>query len=212
MSLLNQKLSVMIKFPNLNRYSRGRWFIFLLTIITISFTSQYFTPSSEVAIAQSLQPEKVAEQVYQAIPDFPQENDYISQETNQTATKNTLVSRIVRYHQYTKARPTIFRLDWKLTLADYLSKNEIIVEQRYPGNSTLTQNPMRKDKEVISNLTMQQRDDLVRILVDIYKPKTTDTSVESTTPQNDNGTTTENNSSSPTFKLPKPGGADLLLP
>ncbi|WP_066344768.1 hypothetical protein [Geminocystis sp. NIES-3708] len=192
-------------------------FIFFLAILTFSYLSQYlsFLPGQlfennysyfSPVFAQTITPEKVAEEVYQQIPDFPLENNYISRETNQIAIENTLISRLVRYHQYTKSRPTTFRLDWKLTLADYLGKNETINDERYPGSSTLTQNPFISDRKIIQSLTMQQRNDLVNVLVSIYNPNVENKPQETPT-QNP-----QNNNSSPTFVLPQPGGADLLLP
>ncbi len=155
--------------------------------------------------AQSLTPEIVAKQVYEKIPDFPKENQYLRQDSKAVDLDNTLISRIVRYHQYVKARPTAFRLDWKLTLADYLNANEVILPNRYPGVSTLTENPLILDQKAIDNLTISQRDQLVAILVSIYNP-----SID----QNSNSTPT------PTIKpttpspppLPSPKGAELLLP
>ncbi len=164
-----------------------------------------------VATAQTLPPKKVAAKVYQAMPDLPQENKYIRQETGEIDPENTLVSRLVRYHQYLKARPTIFRLDWKLTLADYLGANEAILESRYPGNSTLTINPMKQDKKVINALTLEQRQQLVDLIVNIYNPQAeansnSDSTTEKNTPPSFSAP------SQPLFELPKPGGAELLLP
>lgn len=157
-------------------------------------------------LAQTLTPEVVSEEVYKKIPDFPLENNYINIESQQVASENTLITRVVRYHQYIKSRPTIYRLDWKLTLADYLGKNEIIDENRYP-NTTLTENPLEKDKKIIQSLTRQQRDELVNVLVNIYNPQV-DSNNTPKLPQNQETKPTNN---SPSFQLPRQGGADLLL-
>lgn len=194
-----------------------RYLILLMTTLSVTYLSQYLNfplgqllgdnySYSSVVFAQTITPEKVAEEVYQQIPDFPLENNYTSRETNQINLENTLISRLVRYHQYTKSRPTTFRLDWKLTLADYLGKNEIINDERYPGFNTLTKNPFSGDRKVIENLTMQQRNNLVNVLVSIYNPNADNKPTEKPA-QNP-----QNNNSSPSFTLPKPGGADLLLP
>lgn len=174
--------------------------------ISLSFNSAVF--------AQSLSPETVAEKFYQLVPDFPKENDYLDINSGERVEDNTLVTRIVRYHQYIKARPTRFRLDWKLTLADYLNKNEVIIEDRYPGYSTLQKNPFKKDQEVIRNLTMQQRQKLVDVLVGIYSPSSqtlnnSEKPPEPNSPKTVNSETTEDSSD---FRLPQQGGAELLLP
>lgn len=214
MNLLNPKLSVMINIRKLWAVKRLRYFIFFLSILTFTYFTPYLTFSSgqllnfssSMVFAQIITPEKVAEEVYQRIPDFPLENSYTSKETKEIATENTLISRLVRYHQYTKSRPTTFRLDWKLTLADYLGKNENINDERYPGFNTLTQNPFMGDRKIIESLTMQQRNDLVNVLVSIYNPDFENK------PKKTPSVDTQNNNSSPSFILPQPGGADLLLP
>jgi hypothetical protein len=198
-------------------FKKLRYLILLITTLSVTSLSQYLNfpqgrllgdnySYSPVVFAQTITPEKVAEEVYRQMPDFPLENNYTSRETNQINLENTLISRLVRYHQYTKSRPTTFRLDWKLTLADYLGKNEIINDERYPGFNTLTQNPFEGDRKIIESLTMKQRNNLVNVLVSIYNPNPENKPTEKPA-QNP-----QNNNSSPSFTLPKPGGADLLLP
>jgi hypothetical protein len=126
--------------------------------------------------AQTLNPEEVATVVYQKLPYLPLENQYIDRESQEIAEQNTLVSRLVRYHQYIKSRPTKYRIDWQLTFADYFGINETIIENRYPGSSTLTENPVEVDRQIIKNLTRQQRSDLIDILVELYGGKATSNS------------------------------------
>ncbi len=214
----------MIRRQESHTLSRAKLRLLLLILIPVINVSEHllnnylrqwqlFTQiSSSVVVAQSLRPEKVSTQVYKALPDFPQANNYTNRETKQAVPENTLVSRIVRYHQYIKARPTIFRLDWKLTLADYLGKNELMKQQRYPGYSSLTQNPLPNDKQIIANLTMKQREDIVNLLVSIYSNTTVENVANPSVKEENSSPTLENEDSSPSFKLPVPGGANLLLP
>jgi hypothetical protein len=125
----------------------------------------------EPAIAQRISPGEVWQQVYQQLPDFPQENKYISKETGKVAEDNTLASRLLRYHVYVKERAPNYRLDWKLTLADYLGANEVMYVTTYPGNDTLRQNPLEGDRAAISRLNISQRNALVQILVNIFTPR-----------------------------------------
>lgn len=204
------------------QYKQYKWIVLTVLTMTVSlFThnffwrndlrmivgqDKFFTPK---VFAQSITPEMVSREVYQQIPDFPLENNYINIETKEVATENTLITRIVRYHQYTKSRPTIYRLDWKLTLADYLGKNEIMDEARYP-HTTLTENPLERDRKIIQSLTRQQRDKLVNVLVSIYNPQiNSHTDNHQQSPQNQQNKPSHN---SPSFLLPQKGGADLLLP
>ncbi|WP_177176111.1 hypothetical protein [Trichormus sp. NMC-1] len=122
------------------------------------------------AVAQRISPSDVWQLVYQQLPDLPKENQYISKETKKVAENNTLASRMIRYHIYVKGRSPLYRLDWKLTLADYLNANETVYEPSYPGNDTLQQNPIEGDRTAIAKLTRKQRNNLVQVLVDIFNP------------------------------------------
>ncbi|MBD2048332.1 hypothetical protein H6F78_22500 [Coleofasciculus sp. FACHB-64] len=133
-------------------------------------SSSLFHLSEQPAIAQMYGTQDVWRQVYQRLPDLPLENQYISKETGKQASENTLVGRIIRYHVYVKSRPPNYRLDWKLTLADYLGANELIQESLYPGYDTLQKNPMQSDRAVIERLNRAQRDALVQVLVSLFTP------------------------------------------
>ncbi|HYW18157.1 MAG TPA: hypothetical protein VE956_02400, partial [Nodularia sp. (in: cyanobacteria)] len=108
--------------------------------------------SIKPAYAQRITPSDVWQLVYQQLPDLPRENNYISKENGQVAENNTLVSRLITYHIYTKGRAPIYRLDWKLTLADYLGANEIMYDTTYPGHETLRENPIESDRKAITRL------------------------------------------------------------
>ena len=112
----------------------------------------------------------VWQQVYQQLPYVPQENQYVNKQTRQVDAENNLVNRLIRYHVYVKGRPPNYRLDWKLTLADYLGTNELMEETRYPGYDTLRQNPIEGDRAAIGRLNRKQRDALVQTLVNIFNP------------------------------------------
>ncbi|GAX43019.1 hypothetical protein NIES4075_40290 [Tolypothrix sp. NIES-4075] len=118
--------------------------------------------------AQRISPGEVWQKVYQQLPDFPRENKYVSKDTGKVAENNTLASRLLRYHVYVKERAPNYRLDWKLTLADYLGANEVMYVTTYPGNDTLRQNPLEGDKAAISRLNISQRNALVQVLVNIF--------------------------------------------
>ena len=140
--------------------------------------------------------------VYKQLPNLPLENKYVSRESGKVSPDNTLVSRLIEYHIYVKGRAPNYRLDWKLTLADYLGVNELIQDTTYPGAKTLRQNPIEGDRAAINRLNRQQRDALVQSLVSVFTPNTS-TSPSSESPTN-------NQQPTPTFSQPKPGDADLL--
>lgn len=129
-----------------------------------------FTP--QPAIAQSVELENAWQQVYQQLPNFPRENQYVSKETGKVASDNTLVSRLIRYHIYIKGRAPNYRLDWKLTLADYLGVNEIMEDSRYPGSDNLRKNPVEGDRAAIGRLNRKQRNALVQALVNVFNGNT----------------------------------------
>jgi hypothetical protein len=135
--------------------------------LSLSFGIAYLTH------AQSLRPEYVANIVYQRLPEIPKENQYIRQSTKEVDPDHTLISRLIRYNQDIQKRPVQYRMDWKLTLADYLGANEPVKEELYPGRNTLTVNPYKKDLEAIRSLNRRQRNDLVNVLASVYNPQST---------------------------------------
>jgi len=160
-------------FPSLKTILKGKnwrlvqfFAVVILACACLAYFSTAIAPSP--AIAQSVRPESVWEQVYQRLPDFPLENKYTNQETGEVDPKNTLALRFTRYHVYIKNRPAKFRLDWKLTLADYLGANEPIVDNKYPGHKTLQPNPVDGDRAAIRSLNRSQRNALVEVLVSIF--------------------------------------------
>ncbi len=120
------------------------------------------------AIAQIIRTEGVASSVYEQLPDLPKENQYINKDLGKASENDTLVSRLVRYHIYVKGRPPFYRLDWKLTLADYLGVTGRMDESEYPGATKLNKNPLPGDLVVIRKLTLAQRNALVQALVDAF--------------------------------------------
>ncbi|MBR8837189.1 MAG: hypothetical protein DSM106950_25080 [Stigonema ocellatum SAG 48.90 = DSM 106950] len=159
---------------------------------------------SQPAIAQTFIPSDVWRQVYQQLPDFPRENKYVSKETGKVAENNTLVSRLIRYHVYVKGRAPNYRLDWKLTLADYLGANEIMYDNSYPGNDTLRQNPIEGDRAVIKRLNRQQREALVQALTNAYNPNQ-----KTSAPTPDSSSQPQQAPPTPP-QQPKPGDAQKL--
>lgn len=177
---------------------------FLGLLLSFVINTGVITRLSPV-LGQIVRPNMVAEQVYQNLSFLPLENEYISQTSGEVASQNTLILRLLRYHEYVKSRPLNYRFDWQLTFADYFGINEPIKADRYPGNEILTVNPMENDREILTSLTRQQRNELIDTLLAIYNPQTETTSEQPAT--------TPNNSSEETKpSLPQPGDADLLLP
>lgn len=171
-----------------------------LEILTNQHNSKY-----PVKIVQRrVRPTEVWPFVYEKIPDLPLENNYVSQETGEIDTENTLVSRLIRYHFYIKGRAPNYRFDWKLTLADYLGANDYLESSVYPGNDSLTENPMQGDREAINSLTRSQREALINRLVEIFGGNPQPQSIP------------ELNRNNPVPSTPKrpiqpqPGDADLL--
>ncbi len=146
--------------------------IFMVVSVITSFAASEFKLTGIIgiqpAIAQGTSSSEISQIIYQKIPDLPRENQYISKESRKVATNNTLVSRIISYHNYVKRRPPNYRLDWKLTLADYLGANEMMYEKSYPSSDTLRKNPLQGDRAAIKKLSRRQRNALVQALVDIF--------------------------------------------
>lgn len=175
--------------------------VFALMLSLIVLGSGLF--SNQPGIAQTIAPSDVWQIVYQKLPDFPRENKYISKENGKVDENNTLANRLIRYHIYTKGRAAIYRLDWKLTLADYLGANEIMYDTSYPGNDILRENPIEGDKSAIARLTRSQRNALLEVLVNIFNPNSQN--IPAPRPN-----TTPNPTTSTTPQAPQQGGAELL--
>jgi hypothetical protein len=127
--------------------------------------------ATQPVMAQRISVGDVWRQVYQQLPDFPKENNYTSREGGKVAENNTLVGRMIQYHVYIKGRAPNYRLDWKLTLADYLGANEVIYDTNYPGHELLKKNPLDGDKAAIAKLSRSQRNTLIQALVNVFSPK-----------------------------------------
>ncbi|MGA7932716.1 MAG: hypothetical protein WCA35_03975 [Kovacikia sp.] len=131
--------------------------------------AHFFAP--QPVSAQLLRPDEVWRAVYQRVPDLPLENQYVSRETGKVDPDNTLVGRLIRYHVYLKGRPPFYRLDWKVTLADYLGVNGAMEESTYPSHNTLRKNPLEGDIVAINRLNLTQRNALIQALVDAFSPQ-----------------------------------------
>ncbi len=161
-----------------------------------------WVPSS-LAQRTSLRPEAVAADVYQSLTYLPKSNDFKRSDTGEVNSESTLVSRFIRYHQDIKKRATEFRLDWQLTMADYLGYNEPVKPDRYPGYSTLQINPIEADLKDIRSLNRVQRQAFIDLIADLYKVPE----------QQKPATPSVNPSVSPSKPtLSQPGDARLLLP
>ena len=189
--------------------------VLAVAIITFLGSVDKGVANSSDAIAQktalpSSTTRNVWKQVYQKLPNLPLENKYVSRETGKVNPDNTLVDRLIRYHLYVKGRGPNYRLDWKLTLADYLGANELLQENVYPGADALRQNPLEGDRAAIARLNRKQRDALVQTLVSVFNPNSAAATTDTKTPSQPS--TAPSQPTEPNFPQPKPGDAQLLQP
>ncbi len=214
----------------MNRLKQGLSFLFVTLSVAIFTLLSWVLESGELSMSalepsllrssESASVQRVAQQsappqvrvqdawklVYEKLPDFPIENNYISKETGKVDPTNTLVGRLIRYHVFVKGRPPNYRFDWKLSLADYLGATpDYLVESVYPGKDVLRSNPMEQDRAAIQRLNRAQRDALVQALVDVF----TENSGGGRTPA---GEKPQGRSNTPTIPQPQPGDAKLLAP
>ena len=159
-------------------------------------------------------PKTIAVQVYERVPNLPLENQYIRRETNRMAADSTLVSRLIQYHAFVKGRSTQFRLDWKITLADYLGLNERVLPETYPGYDFLKSNPINNDLTVVRQLNRAQRAALVQALVDAHTGRSAQGNSQQPSRSQSPPEGTPGTLKLPTDprlrSLPTPGSADLL--
>lgn len=181
------------------RFYAAASFIFLIALSLVQL------PINLVS-AQISSTEEVSQQIYQKLPNIPLENQYISRETGKAAEKNTLVARLVRYHLFVKGRSPLSRLDWKLTLADYLGANEFQEESQYPGFDTLKTNALNGDRAAIDRLSRAERDRLIAALLDSLGKAAFNNTLPSTS------ASPEVPAPKPAPILPQPGDARFLKP
>jgi hypothetical protein len=169
-----------------------------------------------ITLAQLSSPPDVAQFVYKRVPILALENQYIRSENNKQAVESTLVSRMVQYHN-TKGRSPNYRLDWKITLADYLGINEVIQPETYSGYAFLKKNPLDNDRAAIQKLNASQRNVLVQALVDAFTGSRQAEAIKPSTPPapQSKPKLAPTSKSTPTYRptlnpLPAPGSADSL--
>lgn len=169
-----------------------------------------FTP--EPVMAQVLRSQDMWRRVYEQLPDLPLENEYVNKASGKVEPDHTLIKRLIDYHLYVKGRPPLYRLDWKLTLADYLDGHDLMQEGVYPGYNTLRVNPMEKDKAAIARLTRSERNALIQVLVNLFNPEAAAGQSQLRRESGEAGerSPAPNTRSSP--RLPRPGDAQLLAP
>ncbi|MDX2100586.1 MAG: hypothetical protein SFW36_22640 [Leptolyngbyaceae cyanobacterium bins.59] len=193
-------------------------FVLLLVLSLVMTLASQAQPQSASPREGSAAPALVSvtdawQQVYRQLPNFPRENQYVNQTTGQPVPGNTLIGRMIRYHVYLKGRPPNYRLDWKLTLADYLGINEPMEDTRYPGSEVLQVNPIDGDRAVINKLNRAQREQLVQALVGVFTRP-----IDGSAPQAPTSVPVAParpaNPSAPSGlpPRPKPGDAQLLAP
>ena len=142
-----------------------RYIRFLTLAIVLVFTVISATTSATTATAQVVRTGDIAQKIYVELPEVPLENQYFNRKINKVDSNNTLISRMIRYHAYVKGRPVALRLDWKLTMADYLGANDTMDLATYPSQDILVVNPIDADRSAINTLSRKTRDRLIERLI-----------------------------------------------
>ncbi len=173
----------------------------------------YGLPSAATPLFQTDSPVEAAESVYRKLPSFPLENQYLRADSKKPATNSTLVSRLIQYHTSVKGRSPLYRIDWKVTLADYLGANDYLQAENYPGSVFLKTNPMERDRQQIQALNLVQRNALIQALVNSFGGQQTSanlTNIQVSQPQNTSPAQREDRK----IATPRPSGSsvDLLNP
>ncbi len=166
------------------------------------------------AAAQRLTLGEAAAQVYLVLPQLPREDQYRPASAGDREVGSTLVQRLIRYHQLAKSRSVYSRLDWKLTVADYLGAYDYINPDAYPGAETLSQNPLEGDRAAVRRLSRAQREQLVQTLVNLFntgdgRPIQPNSATAGPAPA---PATDSRRPQQPPPPLPRPGDAQLLGP
>jgi len=135
--------------------------------VTVQLGWQGAVQAQPAVVFRRVEPVAIATQVYAQHPDLPFENDYV-QANGTPATDSTLISRLIRYHLFVKDRPANYRLDWKLTLADYLDAFQPMEVRLYPQQDDLQPAPLEGDQAAIAGMSREQRNRLAQTLFEIF--------------------------------------------
>lgn len=136
-----------------------------LRFIPIAIALAFTLICASTSTAQIVRTAEIAQKIHTELPEISLENQYFNRKLNKIDPNNTLISRVLRYHAYVKGRPVGLRLDWKLTLADYLGANEIMDLATYPSQDVLTVNPMDSDRVAVQKLSRETRNRLIDRLI-----------------------------------------------
>ncbi|MEL6249783.1 MAG: hypothetical protein AAFQ61_12425 [Cyanobacteria bacterium J06626_23] len=158
------------------RFITGAGLAVMLVVVShfgLSWVGLAPTAEAQPALVlRRVEPVAIATQLHARYPDIPLENTYLRLSDGTPHPDSTLVSRLIRYHLFVKDRPANFRLDWKLTLADYLGAFQPIEPQFYPDQDELTESPMTGDMAAVARMSRNQRNQLVQGLVDVFTGQT----------------------------------------
>lgn len=140
-------------------------------VITVQLSWQGAAQAQPAVVLRRVDPTAIAATIYAQHPDLPTENGYTYTDGT-PATDSTLVSRLIRYHLFVKDRPANFRLDWKLTLADYLDAFQPMESRFYPDQANVRPDanggPLLGDKAAVAAMSREQRNQLAQSLLDIF--------------------------------------------
>lgn len=150
----------------MNLSSTSSWKAWTLGLFLLTATAMVLLSIAPPSIAGLVRTADIAQRVYIELPEIPLENQYFNQKLKKIDPNNTLINRVLRYHAFTKGRPTDMRLDWKLTVADYLGANDIMDPATYPSHDVLSKNPMDDDRAAVNTLTRSMRDRLIDRLIE----------------------------------------------
>ncbi len=186
------------------RIPRTLWVLVVIMVLAVVPSSPSWSQLRLIPAAE--------QSVYEALPTFPRETQYVPRDSDDTnEDPSTLVRRLMLYHLQVKGRSLSSRLDWKLTLADYLEANEPMFPQAYPGARTLTENPFNRDRELIKALTRPERNQVLEVILTAFGGDPTPPQLY--IPPNLGQGPTPNPEllrQPDSIVLPSPGGADLL--
>ncbi len=199
-----------------------------ISTVVVAAELPHITPKAPSREANSLQVSQrsrrqdIWQEVQEQLPNLPLENQYISSVTGEVSESNTLVRRMIEYHNFRKGRSPRSRFDWKLTLADYLGIHEVMRESTYPSIGKLTTNPIAGDRAAVRAMDRQQREQLINTIVSLYDPRIPAAFFEPAPPQEEtepapepiqpNRPVEETSPRPAPPPLAEPGAADLLRP
>ncbi len=152
------------------RRSAGAIVLAVLLCLIIGLNSNPSPATAQGSRLRQLRPQEILVEASKQLTFIRPDNQYVDRQTKKIRPESTALARLIEYHVYGRGRSPLYRLDWKLTLADYLGAFELMDDDSYPGANQFVRNPVTTDRLQVRSWSRSQREQVVNTLTALYNP------------------------------------------